>query len=339
MKVWSRRVGNAEQEAVVQEVTAQDAVMQEAVQEVTVQETIGQEAIEEQAAVAVPLTSESKRHGRWILGLSFAIPFLIMLVIFILKEIYPFGDRSFLFSDMYHQYMPFFTEFMRKIRAGEGLAYSYNVGIGSNFLALYVYYLASPLHWLALLVPEAHIMEFMSYLAMVKIALCGLTSCIYLRKHFGAGKDVGVLFFSTFYALSGFMAAYNWNIMWLDCVVLLPLIVLGLEQLVKEGRCTLYCVMLALSILTNFYISIMICIFLVLYFLVLLLTEKRSFKVWQQFFWCLRSARFWRQTLAIWIFLKNWNLTLVYLICWQGTACVSLRREDWITGPIFTAVP
>ena len=225
------------------------------------------------------LSKRSGRYSRMILGFSFAIPFIIMLVIFILKEIYPFGDRSFLFSDMYHQYMPFFTEFMRKIRAGEGLAYSYNVGIGSNFLALYVYYLASPLHWLALLVPEAHIMEFMSYLAMVKIALCGLTSCIYLRKHFRAQKDIGVLFFSTFYALSGFMAAYNWNIMWLDCVVLLPLIVLGLEELVKEGKGTLYCVTLALSILTNFYISIMICIFLVLYFVLLLLTEKRSLKV------------------------------------------------------------
>ncbi len=222
---------------------------------------------------------EQEGWGKWILLLSFAIPFLIMLVIFILKEIYPFGGRSFLVSDMYHQYMPFFSEFMRKIKAGEGLAYSYNVGIGSNFLALYVYYLASPLHWLAFLVPGEHLMEFMSYLVIVKIGLCGLTSCIYLRKHFGDKKDAGVLFFSCFYAMSGFMAAYNWNIMWLDCVVLLPLILLGLEQLVKERKCKLYCITLALSIFTNFYISIMICIFLVLYFAVLFLMEKCSWKV------------------------------------------------------------
>lgn len=275
MKVWSRRVKN-EESAVAESAAVKPAAGEIASVEAAVP---GQpEAVTEMADLIMP-TKDQKRYGRWILALSFAIPFLIMFVIFILKEIYPFGDRSFLFSDMYHQYMPFFTEFMRKIRAGEGLSYSYNVGIGSNFVALYVYYLASPLHWLALLVPQAHIMEFMSYLAMVKIALCGLTSCIYLRKHFGESKDVGVLFFSTFYALSGFMAAYNWNIMWLDCVVLLPLIVLGLEQLVKEGKCTLYCVMLALSILTNFYISIMICIFLVLYFLVLMLTEKRSLKI------------------------------------------------------------
>lgn len=213
-----------------------------------------------------------------ILLIGFLLPTAIMLVLFAIRGIFPFGDRSFLFSDMYHQYMPFFAEFMRKIKAGEGLAYSYNVGIGSNFLALYVYYLASPLHWLAFLLPEAYLMEFMSYLAVIKIGLCGLTAAYYLQKRFGK-SDFGIVFFACFYALSGFMAAYNWNIMWLDCVVLLPMIILGLEQLVKEGKCGLYCTMLALSIFTNYYISIMICIFVVLYFVVLLVTEKRSFKI------------------------------------------------------------
>lgn len=211
-------------------------------------------------------------------ALAFFIPVTIMLVIFVLRGIFPFGDRSFLFSDMYHQYMPFFSEFIDKIKAGEGLSYSYRVGIGSNFLALYVYYLASPFHWLAFLVPKAYLMEFMSYLVIVKIGLSGLSSFYYLQRHFRT-KDWTALCFSVFYALSGFMAAYNWNIMWLDCVVLLPLIVLGLESLVKEGKCTLYCVTLAFSIFTNYYISIMICIFLVLYFFVLLLTEKRSFRI------------------------------------------------------------
>lgn len=210
--------------------------------------------------------------------LSFALPVIIMLAIFIANGIYPFGNRSFLYSDMYHQYMPFFSEFLNKIRAGEGLAYSYHVGIGSNFLALYVYYLASPLHWLALLVPEAFLMEFMSYLVVLKIGFCGLTFFLYLKNRF-ACKDSNMLFFACFYALSGFMAAYNWNIMWIDCVILLPLILLGLERLVKEGKCGLYCITLALSILTNYYISIMICIFLVLYFVGLLVTEKRSFRI------------------------------------------------------------
>ena len=195
-----------------------------------------------------------------------------MLVLFIIRGIYPFGDRSFLFSDMYHQYMPFLSEFVHKIKAGEGLSYSYNVGIGSNFLALYVYYLASPFNWLVFLLPESLIMEFMSYLVILRIGLMGLTFSIYLRKAFGKA-DPAVVLFSTAYALSGYLAAYNWNVMWLDCLVLLPLILWGAERLVREGKWVMYAVTLGLCILTNYYISIMICIFLVLYFGMLLITE------------------------------------------------------------------
>lgn len=192
-----------------------------------------------------------------------------MMAIFIGNEIFPFGDESFMHSDMYHQYVPFLEEFVRKVRSGEGLSYSRNVGMGSNYLALYVYYSASPLNWLMLLVPAKYLIEFMSYMVVFKIGLCGFTFAYYLKQRFST-KDYTILFFSVFYAMSGFVAAYNWNVMWMDCVVLAPLILLGLEQLVREKKSALYCVALALSILSNYYISIMICVFLCLYFLVLL---------------------------------------------------------------------
>ena len=216
--------------------------------------------------------SAERRVQRGISVLAFFVPALIMLVLFIIRGIHPFGDRSFLFSDMYHQYMPFLSEFVHKIKAGEGLSYSYNVGIGSNFLALYVYYVASPFNWLVFLLPESLIMEFMSYLVILRIGLMGLTFSIYLRKAFGKA-DPAVILFSTCYALSGYLAAYNWNVMWLDCLILLPLILLGVERLVREGKWVMYTITLGLCILTNYYISIMICIFLVLYFGMLLVTE------------------------------------------------------------------
>jgi uncharacterized membrane protein YfhO len=218
-------------------------------------------------------------------SLSFVIPVVVMLCIFIGNGIYPFGDRSFLFSDMYHQYLPFFAEFIRKIRAGEGLFYSYNVGIGSNFMALYVYYLASPLNWLGFLVPQRFLIEFMSYLVIVRIGLCGLTFFVYLQKHF-KDNNPAALAFSCLYALSGFMAAYNWNVMWLDCIILFPVIMLGIERLVNEGKCGLYCIALTLSIMSNYYISMMICVFLVIYFIVLLITEKRSVRIVADFAVC-----------------------------------------------------
>ena len=214
-----------------------------------------------------------KHEKKLFLCLAFFLPTATMLVLFIVNHIYPFGGRTFLAADLYHQYMPFFSELLHKVRAGESLGFSFHVGIGSNFLALYGYYLASPLHILALLVPEAYLTEFISYLALVKVGLCGLTCCVYFRERFEISGFLAMLC-SLFYAMSGFLAAYNYNIMWLDCIILFPLIILGLERLVKEGRCGMYCVTLALSIFTNFYLSIMICIFLVLYFVLLLVTEK-----------------------------------------------------------------
>lgn len=90
-------------------------------------------------------SSEERRIQRGISVLAFFVPAFIMLVLFIIRGIYPFGDRSFLFSDMYHQYMPFLSEFVHKIKAGEGLSYSYNSGVGSISWHYMSYYVASPL--------------------------------------------------------------------------------------------------------------------------------------------------------------------------------------------------
>ncbi len=206
---------------------------------------------------------------------AFLIPVLVMIIIFIQRGIFPFGEESFLRTDMYHQYAPFFSEFQYKLKNGGSLLYSWDVGLGVNFAALYAYYLASPFNWLLILCPKSLIIEFMTYLIVIKIGLAGLSQTYYLRKHFNC-QSFGAAFFGIFYALSGYMAAYSWNIMWLDCIVLFPLILLGLERLVKQGRWGMYCICLGLSILSNYYISIMICIYMVLYFIALLIMEKRK---------------------------------------------------------------
>ncbi|MCI8514362.1 MAG: YfhO family protein [Lachnospiraceae bacterium] len=200
--------------------------------------------------------------------LSFLLPVLIMIGIFAAKGIYPFGDNSFLRTDLYHQYAPFFSEFLDKLQNGGSLLYSWNIGMGTNFLALFAYYLASPFNWLLFLCPRGALIEFMSYLIVIKIGLCGLSFAWYLNRRGGDKRQTGIALFACAYALSGYLAAYSWNIMWLDCIILAPLILLGLERLVKEDKCLLYCVTLAMAILSNYYISIMICLFLIFYFIV-----------------------------------------------------------------------
>ena len=90
-------------------------------------------------------------HEMYGLMLAFIIPVVIMFLILIQRKIFPFGENSFMRTDMYHQYVPFFSEFRHKLTTGQSLLYSWDVGMGINFSALYAYYLASPLNWLVVL--------------------------------------------------------------------------------------------------------------------------------------------------------------------------------------------
>lgn len=196
---------------------------------------------------------------------AFIIPVLIMVAGCIGSGIFPFGNQSFLRNDLYNQYMPFFQALHDRIWQGEGLSYSFELGLGSGFAALYGYYLASPSNWLVVLCPRPFIAEFITVVILTKMGLSGMSFAYYLRKHFGKA-NMGLVWFSSAYALSGFMAAYQWNIMWLDVVILAPLVLWALEELVEKGEGRKYALLLTCSIFTNFYLSIMLCIFLVLYF-------------------------------------------------------------------------
>lgn len=201
---------------------------------------------------------------------AFLIPLLVMLAGCIGSGIFPFGNQSFLRNDLYNQYMPFFQALHDSFWKGGGLSYSMQLGLGSGFAALYGYYLASPINWLVVLCPRPFIAEFITILILIKMSLAGVTGAYYLRQKYRRA-DFILLAFSSAYALSGFMAAYQWNIMWLDVILLAPLVILALEELVDRGRGLRYCLLLAVSIYTNFYLSIMLCIFLVLYYTVLIL--------------------------------------------------------------------
>ena len=236
-----------------------------------------------------------KEHNRLFEAAAFALPFLICVIICIANGVYPFGENCILNMDMYHQYCPFFTEFMEKLKQGGSMQYSWNLGLGSDFVSLYAYYLSSPLNFLLVFCPKNFVIEFMTLLILLKIGLCGLFFFQYLKYHYHmVGKDgkmhenlvLPALVFSTAYALSGFVAAYSWDIMWMDSVALFPLIMVGLERLVKEKKPALYFVTLALSIFSNYYISIMICIFLVLYFALLFVENKgKRLGAFLRFFW------------------------------------------------------
>ena len=219
---------------------------------------------------------QKRSISQYTLPLAFAIPCVGMLLVMLISGYEPFGKYAILYSDNYHQYYPFFVAFREALLSGDSLLYSWDVGLGMDYLGLISYYLASPLYLLGVLVPEGLLLEFYSLLTPVRLGLAGLFFAIFLKKIFGR-DDLSVAVFSAFYALCAWSLGYLWNVMWLDTFALLPLVVLGTVGLLRERRFVLYTVTLFLSIYSNYYIGFFVCIFVLLVFICWEICRWRGF--------------------------------------------------------------
>ncbi|MBE6958334.1 MAG: hypothetical protein E7447_04200 [Ruminococcaceae bacterium] len=211
------------------------------------------------------------------LVMAFCIPFGLLLVLMILRHVTPFGDRLFLYSDEWHQYFPFFKAFRLAILRGDNLLYSWNVGLGMDYLGQISYYLASPLNLLSLLLPDSWILTYFTLLQPLKLSLASLFFAYFLKKLFGK-NDISIAIFGSFYGLCAWAMGYQWNIMWLDSFALLPLVALGTVYLLRDKKFILYTVTLAMSILFNYYIGYFVCIFVLLLFICYQICRCKSFK-------------------------------------------------------------
>ena len=214
------------------------------------------------------------------LALAFAIPCVGMLFVMLCSQFEPFGKYSMLYSDMYHQYYPFFVAFRRAILSGDGLLYTWSQGMGMDYLGLISYYLASPLNLFSILVPEKWLLEFFSLLMPVKLGLASCFFALFLKKIFHK-NDVSISVFGAYYGLCAWALGYQWNIMWLDTFALLPLVALGTVSLLKEKKFILYTLTLFLAIYANYYIGFFVCIFVFLLFFVYQICRWGG---WKKFF-------------------------------------------------------
>lgn len=205
---------------------------------------------------------------------SFLTPVFLLLVVFISKHIHPFGDGALFTCDLYFQMAPILAELKHKILSGESLFYTWNIGLGMNFWPAIAYYAASPLNLLLLFFPQKFIYDGVALLILLRAGLSGLFFSLMIYKKDKA-EGPRILALSTAYALCGYVLSYFWVVMWMDALVLLPLIILGLWKIFTGGKPHLYIVTLFLAIFSNFYTAFYICIFLVL-FAPLLYLEARQ---------------------------------------------------------------
>lgn len=224
-------------------------------------------------------------YGNRYVILAFFVPFFLMFLTYGAAELFPFGKNQVAAIDLYHQYFPFINELHEKIQSGGSLLYTWNGGLGTNFLSLLSYYMASPLYFLTIFVPDAYLMEAVTLIILTKIGFAGAFMAVYLRGMHGR-CDCASVAFSTLYALCAYVMGYYWCLMWLDVVALLPLCMLGLNRLIDRGDSKLYTISIAAMMLTNYYIGGMVCIFIFFYYPVLYFSRREKRGVGR----CLRTT-------------------------------------------------
>lgn len=202
------------------------------------------------------------------------LAFVVLCAAFAVRGIYPFGQTSVALWDMDIQYVGLFG-WLSNVMHGQGsLFYSFSQGMGEGTAATVAYYLASPFNLLARFFQPEDAPQLMSWLTLLKLSCAALSCYAFFRLRHRPGT-VHVLL-AVAYALCGYAVAECSNIMWLDGVIMLPLVALGTWRLVRRGTCLTLFVSVAAAVTFNWYTGYMDCVFSVLYFLVCWLDLSRG---------------------------------------------------------------
>lgn len=217
---------------------------------------------------------------------AFLMSALILVLAFAAEGIFPFGGNQITIIDMYHQYVPFLSELQYKMHHGGSPFYCWDGAGGFNFWALMAYYGGSPLNLLLVLFPAGWIVEGVTFVLVLKVGFAGMFMFLYLKRIYPRTRRMPVwgkcadnmsrVAFGAMYALCAYFLGYFWCVMWIDVMALLPLCILGLRRMTEGGRPVMYAVALGLIVFCNYYIAIMVCLFIVLWYLVIWFEQPRK---------------------------------------------------------------
>jgi uncharacterized membrane protein YfhO len=227
------------------------------------------------------MLKKGRRFGSLEAWAAFALPVTVMLAVYWRTRLYPLGGHTLLVYDMRQQYTSFYAWLKDAAASGEGIWFSLSKGLGGETAGFVAYYLMSPLNVLFLLLPKAVIPEIVALVTLLKLGLSGLTMRMLLRRARPNAPPWLRLAASLGYALMAYVVMYQQNLMWMDGIVLLPLVALGLLRIAEGKRPWCYLFSLTAAILTNYYIGAMICLFCVLFFAFLMLRERRQDLWWR----------------------------------------------------------
>ena len=203
----------------------------------------------------------------WTYFVSFIIPIIIMIGVYLSQGIYWNSDTSPLLGDGFHQYV-IFDIALRNILHGNGsLFYTFTSGLGLNFYALSSYYLGSFLSPLVYFFDLTNMPDAVYLTTLLKFGLISLSTFFSLNKLFKNVPQTLKLALSTSYALMSFTISQLEIKTWLDVFILIPLIITGLQLLITEKKFLLYFTSLSILFIQNYYFGYMTALFLIFWYL------------------------------------------------------------------------
>lgn len=210
--------------------------------------------------------------------ISFLLPLLIMSIYFIYRHMAPFGKSSLLTVDLGQQYIDFFSFFHNTLLHHPGsLFYSFSKALGGETTSIWAYYLLSPFNLILLFFSKSSLTTAVFIITVIKYGFSGLSIAWVLQKVKLISKSSFMLpAFATSYALCGWIIANQLNLMWLDALITLPLVIYGLEKLVTDKNPVPYVIWLSITLIVNYYMAYMICIFTILYIIFALIYHEKE---------------------------------------------------------------
>ncbi len=203
---------------------------------------------------------KDKELGLAAFGLTLAMAILLFLPFVIYNRGY-----FIYYGDFNAQQIPFYQLAHQAIRDGN-IGWNWGTDLGANFVGSYSFYLlGSPFFWLTLPFPTDWLPFMMAPLLALKIVVAGWTAYAYSRRFL---QPRLALIAGVLYAFSGFSIYNVFFNHFHEAIVLFPLMLLGVEQYMKDGKRGLFALSVLFSALSNYYFFIGQAFFIMIYWVI-----------------------------------------------------------------------
>ncbi|MBQ6568861.1 MAG: YfhO family protein [Clostridia bacterium] len=196
---------------------------------------------------------------------TFLIAFITCIVVFLPFMIYDRG-YFFMYGDYNVQQIPFYQMVHDAVRSGDFL-WSWTTDLGSNTIGSYAFYLiGSPFFWLTIPFPSSWVPYMVAPLLMLKISLASVTGCAFIKR-FVKNKNLALVG-GLMYGFSGFSIYNIFFNHFHEAIILLPLLLISLEELVTNDRIGWFALAVFACAMNNYFFFAGQVVFTIIYFFI-----------------------------------------------------------------------